>query len=468
MQLAWWVDYSVATNNAHATKTISIADARAATVRRWADGMAGSYPGIYAEFLDDMEVATAARTETRELAEAGYANAMVAAGAVWVETVLPAWVTYEDEVSDHTVSCVDTSSLAWETTQNDIADAGLDYTIAAVPVGTQLTEDLNQNFSEWVSDVAIADETYGNELADHAVTWVEAATAAGEGLGNDTIVNATTYVHLATGLNVLLAGAIGEAVINWAGTVAGQLTGTPYTPLTTTTGQTGADPSDVGFFQVPAAASTSTTSAPKKPVYIWINFGGPYETDPNFHCDAVEAMIQKAFDDAGINVEVCIRITTATRAQSDLGFEYNREMYSSHYGWTWLNPVGWIAAAGHDVIYYPFARDVLSWNGYIQCQDTIGGGWASTPNPNGFTHFSYKKMRELLMRNRDGGKLQNYDVAYANMIIHEQFYHGMTGSSISGDQGNSNGVKGRVASGLELAPIPPEMASRINGLMGLD
>ena len=176
-----WVDYSVATTNAHATKTISIADARAATVRRWADGMAGTYPGIYAEFLADMEEATAARTETQELASAGFSNAMVAAGAVWVETVLPAWVTYEDEVSDHTVSWVDTSSLAWETTQNDIADAGLDYTIAAVPVGTQLTEDLNENFSDWVSTVALADETYWNDLADHAVTWMGDATAAGEG-----------------------------------------------------------------------------------------------------------------------------------------------------------------------------------------------------------------------------------------------------------------------------------------------
>ena len=228
-----WVDYSVATNNAHATKTISIADARAATVRRWADGMAGSYPGIYAEFLADMEEATAARTETQELASAGYSNAMVAAGAVWVETVLPAWVTYEDEVSDHTVSWVDTSSLAWETRENDIADAGLDYTTAAVPVGTQLTEDLNQNFSDWVSDVATADETYSNELADHAVTYIGSVTSAEESWADDTIVNWTTYVHTNTELDVMLAGAIGGSLTTWAGAVSSQLTGNPYTPPAT-------------------------------------------------------------------------------------------------------------------------------------------------------------------------------------------------------------------------------------------
>ncbi len=209
---AAWVVLSVASTNASATKTITIADAYAAAVGRWADQMVGTYVGIYAGYTADMQLANAARTTTSVLANAAYQNAMFAAGATWLETALPAWVTYKDELSDHTVSWVVTSSLAWETCENDIADASLAYTEAATPIGTQLTLDMNGNYSEWVSTVATADETYGNELADHAVDFGCSVTSALESCANSTIVNQAGFAHEATRLAVLLAEAIASAV----------------------------------------------------------------------------------------------------------------------------------------------------------------------------------------------------------------------------------------------------------------
>ena len=265
---AAWVVVAVATTNAAATKTITIADAYAAAVGRWADQMAGTYVGIYPGYLADMELANAARRTTQELASAAYQNAMYAAGSVWLETALPAWVTYEDELSDHTVDWVVTSSLAWEICENDIADASLDYTNAAVPVGTLLTTALNGNYSDWVSDVATADETYWNELADHGVTWVASATASDEGVANDSIVNAATYGHAATALDVQFAGVIGESFTIWAGTVAGQLTDTPYTPPATQYtqfAQAGAAGNGVTAYQQTAGQQPQTPLIPPKP-----------------------------------------------------------------------------------------------------------------------------------------------------------------------------------------------------------
>ena len=86
---AAWVVLSVASTNASATKTITIADAYAAAVGRWADQMVGTYVGIYAGYTADMQLANAARTTTSVLANAAYQNAMFAAGAVWLETALP-------------------------------------------------------------------------------------------------------------------------------------------------------------------------------------------------------------------------------------------------------------------------------------------------------------------------------------------------------------------------------------------
>ncbi len=224
-----WVDYAGKFVDATTTQMIANANGYAAAVGRWAAAEGSANAGYTA----DVELAKAVRSGTIALASAAFYKAMHAADAVWVTTVLPAWETYADETSDHAADRVATTAPQWETAQNDIADAALAFNTAAVPVGTQLTMSLNENFSDWVSDVATADETYGNELAEHGVTWTGSVTAAEEGLGNDTIVNATTYVHLATGLDVLLTGAIGEAVINWTGTVAGQLTGMPYTPPAT-------------------------------------------------------------------------------------------------------------------------------------------------------------------------------------------------------------------------------------------
>jgi len=48
------------------------------------------------------------------------------------------------------------------------------------------------------------------------------------------VANATTETHLVSGLTVVANAAVSEAIVNWAGAVSGQLTGTPYTPPTST------------------------------------------------------------------------------------------------------------------------------------------------------------------------------------------------------------------------------------------
>jgi hypothetical protein len=68
---------------------------------------------------------------------------------------------------------------------------------------------------------------------DHAVTAVAASASAEQGFSNTTILNGQAYAHTASGLGVLFNSVISEAIINWAGTLAGQLTGTPYTPPAT-------------------------------------------------------------------------------------------------------------------------------------------------------------------------------------------------------------------------------------------
>lgn len=223
---AAWVVYADAMTDAGTAQSVAGANAYAAAVGRWASAEGGPY----AAYTAAVEVANAVRNAGWMTAYGNFAKAMHAADAAWVGTVLPAWVTYQGEVSDHAAAWVAEAAPAWETYGNAYVDASLAYTTAAVPLGVTLSADLSGNLTTWVNTVATADETYSNELADHGVTWVADATSAGEGHASETIVNATTYVHATTGLNVMLAGAIGEAVTNWAGTVAGQLTGTPYTP----------------------------------------------------------------------------------------------------------------------------------------------------------------------------------------------------------------------------------------------
>lgn len=146
----------------------------------------------------------------------------------------PAWVTYEGDLADHATAWVATAAPAWETAENAATDADLTYTTAAVPLGVALGASLSGNITTWLGQTVNAEAAYRNAMADHAVTWVASENSAKEALANADLVHAVTYTHTAAGLDVLLAGCISEAMVNWAGTVAGQLTGTTYTPPATT------------------------------------------------------------------------------------------------------------------------------------------------------------------------------------------------------------------------------------------
>ncbi len=225
-----WVTYSDAMTDAGTAHSMAGNNAYAAAVGRWASAEGGPFSAF---------------TAAIEAAEAAHDNAMVeaygvrfkdihAAEAAWTLSEVGAWATYAGEVSDHGVAWMAEAAPAWEDYQNAEADAGLAYTQGAVPLGVALTADLASHFEAWVSDILSAEQTYGNTLAANNVAWVASATGATESWANDTLVNWTTEVHSGTEVEVLLAGVISESFINWAGTVAGQLTGVPYTPVITT------------------------------------------------------------------------------------------------------------------------------------------------------------------------------------------------------------------------------------------
>ena len=78
------------------------AGAHSAAVSRWAGTVASGSP--LPAYMLAREAALVARTGVTAAANATYAHAANAAEGAWTTTVTPAWVTLEDEVTDHTAS----------------------------------------------------------------------------------------------------------------------------------------------------------------------------------------------------------------------------------------------------------------------------------------------------------------------------------------------------------------------------
>ena len=227
-----WKTFADAVSDASTASTVAGANAYSAAVGRWA-GQQGSSP--YAAHTAAIEAAKAAKTVTTSAAYNTSAKAQHTAAVGWNASVVPAWVTKQNEVSDHASAKLARIVPAWVTKENAVEDADLAKTTAAVPLGTALTATLDTNFTAWVSSVSSADAAYGDALVDHAETRMTSATSAGDSCANATLAHWTTYIHAGSALDSLVAATVSQAFVNWAGTVAGQLTGTPYTPLSNVT-----------------------------------------------------------------------------------------------------------------------------------------------------------------------------------------------------------------------------------------
>lgn len=226
-----WVVYEDAKTTAATAHSVSVRNADARAVSRWAAAEGGAYSAY--------EAATEAARAARDVADFEWYNVfmkdMHAADAAWVLSVIPAWSVYSDEVSDHAEAWMASAAPAWKDYQNAVADADEEYTTGVAPLSIPLAEDLGANYEQWVSDKTSAEQAYGNTLAANHITWTADATAAGEVWVNGTITSWVTHEHAVNGAKVTQLGSIGTAVTNWAGTVAGQYRGVSSTATTDNT-----------------------------------------------------------------------------------------------------------------------------------------------------------------------------------------------------------------------------------------
>ncbi|MCA9010907.1 MAG: hypothetical protein KDB01_14245 [Planctomycetaceae bacterium] len=415
-----WVTLANAVADADAAKAVAAANAHAAAVGRWASSITNDSP--LAAYNLAYEAAIVARTEVIAAANAAYAHTANAAEGVWTTIVTPAWVTYEDEVTDHTAAAETSIAGYWETFQNAIDDADLAYTTAAIPLWQGFISDLNADYTTWVSDTADAERAYGDELANNAMNWVQDVNASEETWANQIFTHWVGFCHLATGLYVTQVATISAAINNWAATVAAQINGTSnYQPTSgppLTLAAAGFSSNDTE-----TSSDEATDVGPPTPIYIWVNFG---DTSPtSFDAAAISNTLQKIFDDAGLNVKIRVQVTTLT--DTDTGLEYDRGYYDEHMDWIGnrLNPTGWIAGIFHWP-YIALTEDVLSWNGRINMDNNIGV-LGSTPWQDRPTTLKPAKIDELVnrARDRDPGSSIDYTNVWANIILHEQIWLSM-------------------------------------------
>jgi RHS repeat-associated protein len=162
-----------------------------------------------------------------------------------------------------------------------------------------------------------------------------------------------------------------------------------------------------------------------------IIFVDPTNAPANFDPAAVQQQITLAFSNAGIPITVKLIPSTQPPSKLPLGPNYNKIIHiTGTTGHTlWGGPAMWVWSIGNIPWYYLTRTQVyhihhvrFSTAGFPK----IGANAAGQPH---CVIYSNSLNNIALW---DGGMPKNWDVAYANILIHEVFWHGILDHTLHG------------------------------------
>ena len=189
-------------------------------------------------------------------------------------------------------------------------------------------------------------------------------------------------------------------------------------------------------------------------VVIWIN---TKNMPSNFNVKAVEAKMNEILLAEKVNVHVYLKTTTRSKESFTLGWNYDRLTYWGNGAYNWWNPMWWLTATAHDVAYYPWTRNVTTFENYIEF--TTGTlGLAITPSSSaGWTEIHPALVTQQLQSITGS----NATIAYANILMHEVFWFGVLGKW-SDTYGNTQGQLGYGQADSKVPVIMKPWADDIN------
>ena len=206
-------------------------------------------------------------------------------------------------------------------------------------------------------------------------------------------------------------------------------------------------------------------------VYIWINIEnspgnpGAYSHDvlDQFNFDGVRNNILKIFENQPI--KVIVNKTTASKPEQlardhNIGLIYDRNLHIADYSWATLKggPVGWVWGVVNTPWYYA-TRTPESVGFFVSFSLKSGNDVVAKAGKEYSPQFypSSFKNKQLL---KAGGVEHFGSVAYANIIVHECFYHCLLNEMDDRDAPDKH-FTSPTASFSTLLEIPDEWMSKI-------